>query len=68
MTYDESGVSRRKRSSPSAPSIEPIRGTSRAPSAGTSFCERPAPMMTPTVNGTNARPASIGEKPSTRCT
>ena len=68
VTYDESGVSRRKRSSPTAPSAEPINGTSRAPSAGTSFWERPAPMMIPAVNGTNAKPASSGEKPRTRWT
>ena len=43
-----------------------MSGTSRAPSAGTSFCETPAPTITPSVNGTNANPASSGEKPSTR--
>ena len=43
-----------------------MSGTSRAPSAGTSFCEKPALAITPSVNGTNAKPASSGEKPSTR--
>ena len=66
--YDPSGVSRRNVSRPSVPRASPMSGTSRAPSIGTSFCESPAPMITPAVNGTNAKPASSGEKPSTRWT
>jgi len=38
-------------------------GISRAPSAGTSSCESPAPMTMPAVNGRNAGPASSAEKP-----
>ena len=68
VRYELSGVRRRNVSSPAAPSASPIRGTSRAPSAGTSRCERPAPTITPAVNGTNANPASSGENPRTRWT
>ena len=35
--------------------------TERSPIVRTSTCERPAPITIPSVKGTNASPASIGE-------
>ena len=46
----------------------PMIEVMRIPIRFTAGCESPAPMPIPTVTGRKARPASSGEKPSTRCT